>query len=454
MTALYALASALLPALLALALLPGLVVLDVLDVRVGAWALLATPLAAASFVALLCAAITLLKVALGRERAGCYDVWSVPAFRRWLNDRAMAVSLDSIGGLYATLLLGPWYRALGAHVGKNAEISSASALAPDLVDVGDEAFIADCVALGPPRVERGVLHLEATRVGARAFVGNSALVPAGSDVEDDTLIGCLSRAPRESHRGTSWLGSPPTPLPQREASAAFPASATYRPTRALAAQRYAIEALRIVLPPAILLAVARLLVDVEVELWSRAPAAGLVLLPIAYLALAASAAVVVVAAKWLTVGRYRAGARPLWSAFVWRTELVTALHENVADPLFNQLFLGTPFVAWFFRALGATIGRRVYVGTTQLTEYDLVRVGDDACLDTDATLQTHLFEDRVMKVSRVDVRERCSVGARSIVLYDSTMEPASRLEALSLLMKGESLPEGTAWVGSPARRAS
>jgi len=42
------------------------------------------------------------------------------------------------------------------------------------------------------------------------------------------------------------------------------------------------------------------------------------------------------------------------------------------------------------------------------------------------------------------------VGAVSVILYDSTMEDGARLDALSLLMKGETLPAGTAWAGIPA----
>ena len=37
------------------------------------------------------------------------------------------------------------------------------------------------------------------------------------------------------------------------------------------------------------------------------------------------------------------------------------------------------------------------------------------------------------------------MGAVSVILYDSTMEDGARLDALSLLMKGETLPAGTAW---------
>jgi len=42
------------------------------------------------------------------------------------------------------------------------------------------------------------------------------------------------------------------------------------------------------------------------------------------------------------------------------------------------------------------------------------------------------------------------VGALSVVLYASEMEPGARLDALSLLMKGERLPSRTSWAGIPA----
>ena len=83
---------------------------------------------------------------------------------------------------------------------------------------------------------------------------------------------------------------------------------------------------------------------------------------------------------------------------------------------------------------------------------DLVRLGADVCLGPDCTVQTHLFEDRVMKMAEVDIGDRCSVGTDAVVLYGTRMEADSSLGDLSLLMKGETLPAGTRWQGSPARR--
>ena len=103
------------------------------------------------------------------------------------------------------------------------------------------------------------------------------------------------------------------------------------------------------------------------------------------------------------------------------------------------------------RLFGARFGRRVYLDTTWLTELDLVSVGDDAAVGPWTSLQTHLFEDRVMKMSRLTVSPRCTVGPRSVVLYDAVLGAGCALDALSLAMKGEALPDETRWRGIPAR---
>ena len=70
---------------------------------------------------------------------------------------------------------------------------------------------------------------------------------------------------------------------------------------------------------------------------------------------------------------------------------------------------GTPLLPWALRLLGARIGRGVYLDTTDLTEFDCVRIGDEAELNAWCGPQTHLFEDRVMKIGCVEI----GAGVRS-----------------------------------------
>jgi non-ribosomal peptide synthetase-like protein len=433
------------------AAVPGVIALHHAQEKWGGyWYLLLSPAVALAFVLIVALNIAAAKwLLLGKVAPGRHRLFGGFYLRWWIFEQSMAVSLDVIGGLFATLFLNPWYRLLGVRLGRHSEVSTAAAHAPDLLEVGDDAFVADAVSLGAPRISRGTMELKATMIGNRSFIGNSAVVPGGRTIADDCLVGCLSSAPAASTAGKSWFGSPAVELPQRHASAAFSLEETFRPPRGLVVRRLLMESLRILLPPTCMVVLTCLSLRVAGVLPRLALIA---VFPLLGIAAGAVAALFAIGMKWLLMGRYRPVEKPLWSGFVWRTELITALHENLVDPLLNELLMGTPFAAWFYRSLGAKIGKRVYLGTSYFTEYDLVEIGDDACLNEDATIQTHLFEDRVMKMSRIHIGDRCTVGASAVVLYDSIMRDGSSLGPLSLLMKGETLPAASSWEGSPAQR--
>ncbi len=106
-------------------------------------------------------------------------------------------------------------------------------------------------------------------------------------------------------------------------------------------------------------------------------------------------------------------------------------------------------IAPCLRMMGCQIGKWCFIETTMFSEFDLVKVGDRAALNIGATIQTHLFEDRVFKADHLEIGDGCSVGNMAVVLYGTEMAPGSVLRPLSVLMKGESLPPLTHWHGIP-----
>ena len=106
------------------------------------------------------------------------------------------------------------------------------------------------------------------------------------------------------------------------------------------------------------------------------------------------------------------------------------------------------------RLLGARVGERVCLNSWRFTEFDLVTIGDDGALNPSSLPLTHLFEDRIFKVAHLKIGDRCGVGARAVIQYDTVMEPGSVLGGLSLLMKGETLPANSRWEGIPSQHYS
>jgi non-ribosomal peptide synthetase-like protein len=391
---------------------------------------------------------------LPRQTAG---ILSVHSFGYW-HKRAVSMILDSslreLHGVYASMFAPLWLRFLGVQVGRHAEISTAEGMVPELLSLGDDSFIADGAMLGDEELRGGWMILKPTRIGNRSFIGNGAYVPDGAMVPDDVLIGVQTRTPRNEQleSGQTWMGSPPMLLPAREQLKGFPESLTFRPSPLRRLGRGLVEALRIVLPLALVIATGYLIVILvmpfaEENGWGLQVAAALSLAGCVY---GFAAFLFVVALKWILVGRYCPRAAPMWTPFVWISEAVTNLYESLAVPNFLDLLRGTPMLPWMLRLLGTHIGKGVYLNTTDITEFDCVRIGDAAELNAWCGPQTHLFEDRVMKIGLVEIGARVTVGVRSTILYDTHVGDRVQLGPLTLVAKGERLPAGTRWEGSPA----
>ena len=454
-------AAALLPIVAILPIAPGLITMVELDWSTEGYSyLLLSPVLATTYVIIMCVlTVAAKRLLLGKVAPGRYATTSWFYVRYWFVQQVNDLALRLLHPIYATLYVVPWYRALGVKVGRRAEISTAAAIIPDLVEIGPESFIADAVLFGAARVEPGALRLDHTRIGRRTFIGNSALLPTGTTIGDETLIGVLSKPPESGEAadrpGSTWFGSPPISLPTRQSVGLFDEGARFNPSRRLVATRLAIEFVRVILSLTAFVALFSLLLSACGNL-SDWPHGGLWiagLFPFLYLSFALGCGLLVVALKWLVMGRYKPTTQPLWSPFVWRTELVTATYENLAVPNLLEPLRGTMWLPLYLRLLGCRIGKRCYIDTTDITEHDLVDIGDDVALNELAGLQTHLFEDRVMKVSGVRVEDRATIGSYAIVLYDAEIGADATLGDLSVVMKGETLPAGTSWEGSPARLA-
>jgi non-ribosomal peptide synthetase-like protein len=375
---------------------------------------------------------------------------------KWLVSQIQESSLNVLHGIYATIYAPFWYRLLGAKVGRDAEISTALGVVPDMLTLGDETFIADAVMLGDEEIDGGWMTMQPTVVSHRSFVGNGAYIPDGTVLPEHVLIGVHSRAPDNDQMtsGDTWLGSPPINLPARETTSGYPEWLTFHPSPLRRLGRGLIEAFRIVAPHALVIAVGYTLV------LSVMPVAGAGRwrevtwdLTLAGLAYGIGNYFFVVGFKWLLLGRYRKQSEPMWTPFVWLSEGVTNMYEGIAVPNFMRYLRGTPWLPLAFNLLGSRIGRGVYLDTTDITEFDCVHIGEYSELNALTCPQTHLFEDRVMKIDHVDIGARVYLGPRSAVLYSAKVADDAHLGPLTLVMKGEHIPAGSRWVGCPAAPA-
>ena len=161
-----------------------------------------------SFIWYLTMVVAVKWIAIGRIKPGIYRVHSLGYLRYWFLAYLLNNTRYIVLPLYSTLFLPPFLRLLGAKIGRGTEISTVMQIMPDLIEIGDGSFLADACMIGGHRSYLGGVEVRRSRVGVRSFVGNSALLPVGSEVGDGVLIGVNSTPPQGvRRRRTARAGS-------------------------------------------------------------------------------------------------------------------------------------------------------------------------------------------------------------------------------------------------------
>jgi len=417
----------------------------------GSWSALGvTRLAVAA-----CAAIpttlllqALLLRALGRVREGHVPCTSPAHVRIALKTDVVQAASVWLSG---TLFWPTWLRLAGMRIGRDVEVSTIIDVVPELIEIGEESFLADGIYLGGPRIHRGVVSAALTTLGKRTFLGNHVVVQAGHHMSDDLLIGVCTVSDDSTMRGgTAWFGQPPFELPRRPQTA-FDRRVTHDPSFVRRVNRIAWELARFTLPiPAILVglwAAAWFAERVgENSTWAR----GALHLGLVACAISASGVLFVLALKWILLGKVRPGQHPLWSCWCSRWDFHYVVWALYARSILSSLE-GTSVLAWYLRAMGAKVGKRVVLagGFGQVVDPDMLEFGDDVTVH--ALFQAHSFEERVLKIDRVRVRHRADIGPGSVLFYGSDVGEGARVLPHSVVMKLERVHGGKTYVGCPIR---
>ena len=158
----------------------------------------------------------------------------------------------------------------------------------------------------------------------------------------------------------------------------------------------------------------------------------------------------VVAWKWLLVGPMRPRTDGVRTSHFLRWNWFHMHMWALTNALFGQLLHGTWMYLWWLRALGAEVGAGAVILTDRLGEFDLLKLGSGAVVDTQAVVISHTLEGGQLRLGPVTTVGRgASVGVGTVVLPGATLEARAVLGGNSLAMPGASFAANTRWVASP-----
>ncbi|MBI2186430.1 MAG: hypothetical protein HYU37_04820 [Acidobacteria bacterium] len=120
----------------------------------------------------------------------------------------------------------------------------------------------------------------------------------------------------------------------------------------------------------------------------------------------------------------------------------------------GTLFRGSPIWTAYLRLSGARVGRRVYVASLSLSDYNLLEFGDDVVIGADAHISGHTVEEGAVKTAGVRLGRNVMIGLGSVIEIGVEAGPDCQVGALSFVPKHTKLEAGGVYVGIPARRVA
>ncbi len=158
-----------------------------------------------------------------------------------------------------------------------------------------------------------------------------------------------------------------------------------------------------------------------------------------------------VLAKWLLIGRARPGAVDLWSAAYVRFWMARQIIRWAPA----NAFVGTPIYNVFLRALGARIGRKAVIASTDIpVAADLFHVGDNAVVMKRVVAPGYSARGNRLHFGEIRIGAGGFVGEASVLDLDSSIGDFGQLGHSSSLQSGERVPEGKRYQGSPAEETT
>ncbi|MEU2434187.1 Pls/PosA family non-ribosomal peptide synthetase [Streptomyces sp. NPDC007861] len=157
-----------------------------------------------------------------------------------------------------------------------------------------------------------------------------------------------------------------------------------------------------------------------------------------------------IVAKWILIGRWKAGEFPVWGlAYLRFWTVKTLVHAN---PM--VLFAGNPLYVLYLRALGARIGKGVTIlSPTVPVCTDLLTIGAGTVIRKDAFFLGYRAVGGRIQTGRITIGRNAFIGEKTVLDIDTSMGDGAQLGHTSTLYCGQVVPAGQRWHGSPAQPA-
>ncbi|MER9328705.1 Pls/PosA family non-ribosomal peptide synthetase [Mesorhizobium sp. M0488] len=154
-----------------------------------------------------------------------------------------------------------------------------------------------------------------------------------------------------------------------------------------------------------------------------------------------------VLAKWVLVGRWKAEAFPIWGLRYYRFWVVKTLIRTAPVVLFR----GSPLYSVYLQLLGTRIGKNAVIESRSVPVCtDLISIGANTILRKESMILGYRAQSGYIHTGPLTIGRNAFVGVGCTLDIDTSIGDGGQLGHSSSLQRGQSIPDGEHWHGSPA----
>jgi acetyltransferase-like isoleucine patch superfamily enzyme len=138
-----------------------------------------------------------------------------------------------------------------------------------------------------------------------------------------------------------------------------------------------------------------------------------------------------------------------WPLLQWVRSMAAT---HIVRVFAGVLFRGSPIWTAYLRLAGARLGRRVYINSLAVADYNLLEFGDDVVIGDDVHVSGHTVERGVVKTAPLRLGRNVTIGLGSVIEIGVEAGDRCQIGALSFVPKYTQLEAGVTYAGIPVER--
>ncbi len=124
-------------------------------------------------------------------------------------------------------------------------------------------------------------------------------------------------------------------------------------------------------------------------------------------------------------------------------KLVNLTFLDFITPTFLNVF--------YFKLIGAKIGKNVQINSVNINDPWLLEIGDDSVIGGAASINCHVVESGKLILEKVKIGNKCTIGAKTLIWPGCEVGDKSVVAARSTLKKRTKVGSREIWKGDPAK---